>query len=59
MRKQVYAVRLDEQTKSALAAAAAGKQVKPRTLAQQMIADGLKRAGYLPKVTRQAARAQA
>lgn len=57
MRKQVYAVRLSEQQRRALEAAAAGKQTKPRTLAQMLISDGLMRAGYLPK-TRQVAQAQ-
>lgn len=58
MRKQVYAVRLSEQQRRALEAAAAGKQVRPRTLAQMFIDSALQREGYLPK-TRQAQAEQA
>jgi hypothetical protein len=46
---QPYAVRIKPETRRALEAAALGKQTKPRTLAAQLIADGLARAGYLPK----------
>jgi hypothetical protein len=49
MQKEVFAVRLDKQTRAALEAAALGSDTKPRTLAQRLIGDGLKRSGYLPK----------
>lgn len=52
MQKEVYAVRLSAQQRAALEAAAAGKQIKPRTLAQMFIDSGLQREGYLPKARR-------
>lgn len=59
MRADVYPVRITKQTRAALEAAALGKQMKPRTLAQLLIDVGLQREGYLPKAPRSRPAAQA
>lgn len=59
MKTDVYALRFDEQTQKALAAAAGHKKIRPRTLAQLMIVSELQRQGYLPKQTRRAQAARA